>query len=237
MKKLLLMVLLAGFFLSCSDDDNGTQSKGTVTLNTPKATMFLRAQRVFHAQVEGFTNTDVNWEFETTLSGGNVEPQSDNYAIFTAPAVTGEVTLVATSVEDPSVRGTAIITVVDQLPEWDVIFDNHNVSAVQSGPTNPTEFTIDDSYYVTFFQNYHYFNQGMNPGTVSLQHEDGTIYGPYTCVGTVGQGGVANAYWNAYPEETIKPGKYTVVDSDPSTWSHNAGTNNCGFSHIEGIKQ
>lgn len=115
-----------------------------------------------------------------------------------------------------------------------VIFDNGNISGVQSGPTNPTTFTIDSAYVITNIVDYHYFNNGTLPGTISLKHSDGTVYGPWQTAGLLGQGGVQNAYWNVSPNTTIKPGTYTIVDSDSKTWSHNSGSGYKGFSIVKG---
>lgn len=114
------------------------------------------------------------------------------------------------------------------------IFNNNNISGVQSGPTSPTTFTIDSAYVITNVVDYHYFNNGILPGTISLKHSDGTVYGPWQTAGLLGQGGVQNAYWNVSPNVTIKAGTYTVIDSDSKTWSHNSGSDFKGFSIIKG---
>lgn len=49
-------------------------------------------------------------------------------------------------------------------------------------------------YLVTQIMTYHY-GAGMPPGTIALEHEDGTYYGPWQALGVVGQGKVPNAYW------------------------------------------
>jgi len=118
--------------------------------------------------------------------------------------------------------------------ELEVIFNNNNIYGVQSGPTNPTEFTINTDYVITKVVNYHYFNNGTLPGTIALKHSDGTIYGPWKAEGSIGQGNVDNAYWTVILNEEIKAGTYTIVDSDPSTWSTNADSDNRGFTIVEG---
>jgi hypothetical protein len=117
----------------------------------------------------------------------------------------------------------------------DTIFTNHNIWGVQSGPSNPTEFTVDAPVLVTFVQNYHYFNNGTLPGTIALRHEDGTEYGPWQTVGKPGQGNVPNAYWECEPMVTIKAGKYQIIDSHPATWSHNSQSGYAGLSLVEGV--
>ncbi|RME89555.1 MAG: hypothetical protein D6766_14605 [Verrucomicrobia bacterium] len=115
-----------------------------------------------------------------------------------------------------------------------VVFDNGNIWGVSSGPPLPTIFTITEATRITYVQDYHYFNGGVLPGTIGLQHEDGTVYGPWQANGRVGQGGVQNAYWEVWPMVVIKPGTYTVIDSHPPTWSYNSLSDNRGFTIIRG---
>jgi len=117
-----------------------------------------------------------------------------------------------------------------------VIYFNGNIAGVQNRPQRETAFNVDAAHRVTFIYTYHYFNQGAKPGTIALRHSDGTVYGPWQAAGAVGQGGVQNAYWFVRPDVEIKPGHYTVIDSDPATWSHNAGSSGCGFVEIRGVK-
>jgi Laminin B (Domain IV) len=119
-------------------------------------------------------------------------------------------------------------------PAGQTLFDNGNIFGVQSGPGTPTTFTLQQPTVITDIQNYHYFNNGALPGTISLRHEDGTLYGPWQTHGLSGQGGVSNAYWIAEPMVQVKAGKYTVIDSDPATWSHNSGSDFAGFTFVKG---
>lgn len=126
---------------------------------------------------------------------------------------------------------------VGYVVESEVIFDNNNIHGVSSNPTADTVFTIAGSYTITYLQTYHW-NGGAgtaSPGQISLQHSDGTTYGPYTALGQEGYGGASNAYWYIQPEVTIKPGTYRVIDSDPSTWSYNSDSDNQGITTIYGI--
>ncbi len=115
-----------------------------------------------------------------------------------------------------------------------VIYTNHNIAAVQSGPTRKTTFTIQVPHVITNIQNYHYFNNGILPGTIALLSEDGVLYGPWQAVGSSGQGGVANAYWDVFPEVSIPAGTYTIIDSDTATWSQNSSSNNKGLTIVRG---
>ena len=124
----------------------------------------------------------------------------------------------------------------DRNPE-ELIFTNMNVQAVSSNPTAATTFTISRSYTITRILTYHWNNgQGTpNPGTIALTSTGGTTYGPWQTTGSPGQGNVPNVNWTATPNEDVPAGTYTVVDSEPSTWSHNAESGNRGITHIEGI--
>ena len=52
--------------------------------------------------------------------------------------------------------------------------------------------------------------------------------------GRVGQGGVENAYWDAFPDIQLKAGKYKVIDSDVETWSQNDDSDHTGFTEVRG---
>ncbi|MBK8055869.1 MAG: hypothetical protein IPK35_22015 [Saprospiraceae bacterium] len=112
------------------------------------------------------------------------------------------------------------------------VFDNGNIGGVSNGPTNPTQFTFTDATIITRIENYHYFNGGKKPGTIGLRNSSGKNYGPWQAYGLIGQGGVQNAYWAVLPNIEVQAGTYTVIDSDPSTWSYNSQSKGCGFTTI-----
>jgi len=116
-----------------------------------------------------------------------------------------------------------------------VLLDNQNILAVQNGGTSPS-FTVAAATTITKIQTYHWNDaSGMgSTGTISLKADDGTVYGPWSTSGAEGQGGVPNAYWAATPDVVIPAGRYTVVDSDPGTWSQNADSGGEGFVIVYG---
>ncbi|MHB1211464.1 MAG: DUF6777 domain-containing protein [Candidatus Nanopelagicales bacterium] len=116
-----------------------------------------------------------------------------------------------------------------------LLFEVGSLAGVSSGPTKPTTFTWDRAAYVTSIITYHYLNGGAPPGTIALESAAGRVYGPWPAAGSVGQGDVANAYWTASPEAVIPAGTYTVVDSDPSTWSWALDTDQRGITSIQGM--
>jgi hypothetical protein len=132
---------------------------------------------------------------------------------------------------------------VGYIIEWDApvttqaeeIFSSNNIQGVYSNPTAPTVFTINRPFMVTYVMDYHYRNQGELPGTISLRHTDGTTYGPWQTSGREGQGGVPNAYWEVWPYAIIKPGTYTILDSNPETWSQNQASGGRGMSEVKGV--
>ena len=86
----------------------------------------------------------------------------------------------------------------------ETLFDNGNIYTVYNNPTQPTVFSIANSYQITYIETYHWNNQtGKMPGQIALRHSDGTQYGPWSASGRDGQGGVPNAYWFVSPLSLI----------------------------------
>ena len=113
------------------------------------------------------------------------------------------------------------------------VADTTNIMAVYNGPTEPTIFSFNSPHLVTEIHDYHWNDaQGATPGTIGLQDQNGKMYGPWQAVGTPGQGGVPNANWYVYPNIIIPAGTYTIIDSDPSTWSQNGDSGGKGMSYV-----
>ncbi|HWP97500.1 MAG TPA: hypothetical protein VN426_11700 [Syntrophomonadaceae bacterium] len=116
------------------------------------------------------------------------------------------------------------------------IFNTGNIDAVINQPTNPAVFTISETYKITYISDYHFLSKGSPPGTITLTHADGTVYGPWQATGIPGQDEVPNAFWVVKPNIVIKPGTYTIEDSNPATWSQNNQSGNRGFTDVRGYK-
>jgi len=113
------------------------------------------------------------------------------------------------------------------------VLDTTNIMTVYNGPTVPTTFSVNSPYLVTEIHDYHWNDaRGVTPGTIGLQDQNGKMYGPWQAVGTPGQGGVTNANWYVYPNIVIPAGTYTIIDSDPATWSQNAESGGKGMSYV-----
>lgn len=116
------------------------------------------------------------------------------------------------------------------------LFDNGNVGAVINNPTATTTFTLAVPYGLTYLSTYHW-NDGKGTtkaGLLSIQAADGTIFGPWKRVGLPGMGGIKNVTWECHPNVYLPAGTYTVIDSDPTTWSQNAGSGGRGFAKVRG---
>jgi hypothetical protein len=113
------------------------------------------------------------------------------------------------------------------------IFSNSNPDAVHGGATKPLTFELKTPATISYIQTYHW-DSGKPPGKISLKGPDGTIYGPWQAIGTEGQGGMPNAYWEVKPNQALQPGVYTVVDSHPGSWSTNDGMGLAGQTIVRG---
>ncbi|MBI3705458.1 MAG: hypothetical protein HY244_16795 [Rhizobiales bacterium] len=117
------------------------------------------------------------------------------------------------------------------------LFDNGNIYAVQNRPTRETTFTLSRPIHLTKIMTYHWNDgRGAPAGTIGLRDGAGEIYGPWEAVGQPGQGGVPSAYWIVEGDLELPAGTYTFLDSDPSTWSQNAGSRGAGMVIMEGYR-
>jgi uncharacterized cupin superfamily protein len=116
------------------------------------------------------------------------------------------------------------------------LFSNWNKAAVTNDPSSATYFYLPKQTTITRITNYHWNDaRGKAPGQIGLRGPDGRTYGPWQSTGTSGTGGAANVNWLVAPNVTLQPGIYQVLDSDPSSWSHNSGSFGAGFSAVNGL--
>lgn len=112
------------------------------------------------------------------------------------------------------------------------LFDNFNIYVVSNKPTRSTSFFVAGlGWNVIWIADYHWNNgQGLpankQPLTISLIDNHGKTWGPYTATSSQN-----NAYI-APVNGPLPPGWYTVVDSDPDTWSQNAASSGEGFTRV-----
>ena len=120
-----------------------------------------------------------------------------------------------------------------ELPEV-VILSIGNDSARSTNPSSPAVFTIGGEWRITGISTDHWNDgNGATPGSVSLSEAGGASYGPFACTGR----DAGSVLWDASPDVLLPPGTYTVVDSDPSTWSQNTESGGRGFVSVRGRSQ
>lgn len=109
------------------------------------------------------------------------------------------------------------------------IFEVGSLLAVQNGGTPPS-FTMKKDHWITELWTYHWNGgKGTSPGTIALQSAEGKTYGPWKAT-------LYNkVYWIAKPKINLPSGKYTVIDSDPSTFAQNSETGGRGMAWMHGI--
>jgi hypothetical protein len=110
------------------------------------------------------------------------------------------------------------------------MISNVNSGGVASGaPKNPTVFTFSQQVTLTGLEDYHYNNNGAAAGTIGLMDASGKMYGPWQAAGAAA-GNVQNGWWQVTTTTVLPAGTYTVVDSDPGTWSNDEESGYQGFS-------
>jgi hypothetical protein len=117
--------------------------------------------------------------------------------------------------------------------------DTWNKGLVNNNAQCRPGFTISESHVITYINTYHWNNgQGVKlPGAITLFNlDDGQSYGTWPAEGEPDMNGVPNVVWVVRPDIEIPAGRYEIADSDNPTWSNNQGSNNCGFSKVEGIE-
>jgi len=106
--RLAVALLPALLLVACSAATVSEETAGSGVLVSPTAvTLSAGAQHGFTAEVTAAVSQAVIWSVREGASGGSVSASG----LFTAPAATGLVHVVATSVADPTASGAAVVTV------------------------------------------------------------------------------------------------------------------------------
>jgi len=122
---------------------------------------------------------------------------------------------------------TATQTIVD-------LFSVNSIKAVQNNG-KPATVTLDKKSHITELGTYHWNDgKGQAPGTIGLKDQSGKTYGPWQANSSSGQGGAPSVYWRTSPNADLPAGTYTVIDSDPATWSQNTETGGQGIAWAKG---
>jgi hypothetical protein len=147
----------------------------------------------------------------------------------------------ATSVKsDASTESEAGATSVQE----EVLFSNWNLGGVNGGGSSPS-FTIAVPYAITFIDTYHWTGTAVPTGTIALSPG----FGPWQAISPNQTYWVVNfkdpgqAVDFRTPPARVTPGAqypvlpagtYTVIDSDPATWSQDQGSGGQGFALVKG---
>lgn len=118
-----------------------------------------------------------------------------------------------------------------------IIYENESIQGVSDGPSVPTTFELTVPTLITGIRTYHWNTDPVDEyenATFILVHNDGTVYGPWAVSASPGYNNKPNVYWFAFPNIIIKPGTYTLVDSNNATWSWANDTGNKGITVIKG---
>ncbi|HEY8026616.1 MAG TPA: hypothetical protein VIF60_18880 [Burkholderiaceae bacterium] len=118
------------------------------------------------------------------------------------------------------------------------MFDNTNVAAVSNCPQPFNacfpKFRLVAPMPITEIETYHWDNGiGAPAGSISLQNAAGATVGTFAARDIPGTNGVP-ANWVAQVNRVLPAGIYTIVDSQPATWSQNAQSQHKGFAIVRG---
>ena len=118
------------------------------------------------------------------------------------------------------------------------LFKINNPGGVQNHPRHPSVFHARTHVVVTKITTYHWNRgRGHRPGTIKLRRHNGEIFGPFKTRGRPAHGRRRNLYWDCEARIELPPGRYTVLDSHPESWAHNARSGHRGFVTIRGVGQ
>ncbi|GAO03669.1 PKD domain-containing protein [Anaeromyxobacter sp. PSR-1] len=105
------MVILAMLAMGCGGGGSAIEStagQGPAVSVSPKAaTVYPEQSLTFQATVTGYADTSVTWSVVEGASGGTIS----STGVYTAPSTTGTYRVTAVSVADPSMSGSATVTV------------------------------------------------------------------------------------------------------------------------------
>jgi hypothetical protein len=190
-------------------------------------TSFQTMETIAGAQITG-----------TILTDGRIGPlQSGTRSI--EPTLDTSVDLSGFGDETSDGYPEEIDSSIDEIEgQEELILEINTLGGVGNDPISSVEFTLDHPYIFTKIRTYHWnYGSGQTPGTIALEDASGNQYGPWQASGEPGMGGVPDAYWTVQPDVELSPGVYTIVDSDPTTWSQNSETGGRGITWIWGKRK
>ncbi len=113
-----------------------------------------------------------------------------------------------------------------------LLFSGNGYPAVTS-PERDVTFRVTQPYCVVYLMAYHLAQDGPLP-ELSLLHDDGTVLGPWATTARTRQAPAAGTHFECFPNALLKPGGYTIVNSQAETWAHNVQSGRKGFCQLAG---
>jgi tetratricopeptide (TPR) repeat protein len=156
------------------------------------------------------------------------------YSVTTSPGGIGEPWDVVVSREDG--QSASLLNGI-RIDRGRPIFDNMNLLPVSNNPEKFPQFDNENIGVIKYIETYHWNDgKGSPPGTIALQQSNGKIIGPWEATGFP-KGDVPDVYWRASVDSVILTyDNYTIIDSNPETWSHNDRSDNTGFALVRGCE-
>ncbi len=113
-------------------------------------------------------------------------------------------------------------------PAQDWLFNGYNNCGVLNGG-KPAVFSLRRPAHIYSLADYHYnFGAAVKPGTIGVEASNGYLFGPFPAK----PDNAGN--WIATVNLTLPAGTYTIVDSNPATWSQNPASGGRGFVRVFG---
>ena len=124
-------------------------------------------------------------------------------------------------------------------PTEKVLLSNENYDAVSNRPPKVSLFSVKSPKTISFIQVYHW-NNGRGtvaPGQIQIRDwRTDKVIAACQARGAAGHLGVTNVFWRCENIRIALPvGEYYIFDTDVSTQSYNAGTNNCPMVVVKGF--
>lgn len=143
-RRLLLAIQALFSLAACADGeaDLGEAGPVAVVVAPPSARVEQLASMPFTAAVSGAADTSVVWSIRESGTSGQVTPGG----LYTAPATGGTFHVVATAVADPSVSGSATVTVT--VPDLPPTIDRFGVKMIYPTVSGGREWFLPDTAQV-----------------------------------------------------------------------------------------
>jgi len=117
------------------------------------------------------------------------------------------------------------------------VFSNFSVGTYFNDPSCQPSFNLSSPLRLAGVVNYH-STSSTGPVDISLKSDSGQTFGPWSASGGSVTASSGARTWSARPANVVLPaGRYTIEDSNNSTWLFNSSSGGCGISIVQGVAQ